>query len=50
MRRGIVELVNKILASYDVAPDGRFLMVRPDTDRPISVILNWSTLLRRPED
>ena len=30
--------------SYDVAADGRFLMIKPtgETDAPISVILNWS--------
>lgn len=34
--------------SYDVMPDGRFIFVTPDETRdvPISVILNWSELLR----
>jgi serine/threonine protein kinase len=34
--------------SYDVAPDGRFIMIRPDEsrDEPITVILNWAELLR----
>jgi len=33
---------------YDVLPDGRFIFVTPDETRdvPISVILNWSELLR----
>jgi hypothetical protein len=37
--------------SYDVAADGRFVMVRPDlestSEAPITVIVNWSELLRR---
>jgi hypothetical protein len=32
--------------SYDVTPDGRFVMIKPDNagERPISVILNWQEL------
>jgi hypothetical protein len=35
--------------SYDVAPDGRFVMVKSDAaaDIPISVIFNWRELLAR---
>jgi len=35
--------------SYDVAPDGRFVMVKPDTaaETPITVILNWTERLRQ---
>jgi hypothetical protein len=34
--------------SYDVAPDGRFIMIKPDENRdePITVILNWLELLK----
>jgi len=34
--------------SYDVTPDGHFVMIKPDDagDRPISVILNWQERLR----
>ena len=32
--------------SYDVAPDGRFVTITSAADPPISVILNWSELLR----
>jgi hypothetical protein len=30
--------------SYDVAADGRFLMIKPsgETDAPIAAIVNWS--------
>ena len=31
--------------SYDVAPDGRFVTVRNDSNPPVSVILNWPALL-----
>jgi Tol biopolymer transport system component len=35
--------------SFDVAPDGRFVMIKPDSsgDAPITVILNWTELLRQ---
>jgi len=35
--------------SYDVAPDGRFVMIKPDTptETPITVILNWTERLRQ---
>jgi len=32
--------------SYDVAPDGRFVMITSAADPPISVILDWTELLR----
>jgi hypothetical protein len=34
--------------SYDVTPDGHFVMVKPDDagNKPISVILNWQERLR----
>jgi hypothetical protein len=34
--------------SYDVTPDGHFVMIKPDDAglRPISVILNWQERLR----
>ena len=32
--------------SYDVASDGRFLMVRPNADPTVSVILEWTALVR----
>ena len=31
--------------SYDVAPDGRFVTARNDSNPPVSVILNWPALL-----
>jgi hypothetical protein len=33
--------------SYDVTPDGRFVMIKPDEaeEKPISVILNWQERL-----
>jgi hypothetical protein len=36
--------------SYDVTPDGRFVMMTvPEAeDAPITVILNWTELLRGP--
>jgi Tol biopolymer transport system component len=37
-------------SSYDVAPDGRFLMLRRDSSRPAEpthVVLNWQSLLER---
>ena len=38
-------------ASYDVAPDGRFVMIQPSedelADRPIYIVDNWFTELRR---
>jgi hypothetical protein len=38
--------------SYDVAADGRFLMIRPTGNlapgkRPFTVVLNWAEELRR---
>lgn len=39
------------IPSYDVGPDGRFLMIRPSGPppgtAPISVVLNWTELLTR---
>ena len=35
--------------SYDVAPDGRFVTVRNDSNPPVSVILNWPALLPSAE-
>ena len=35
--------------SYDVAPDGRFITARDDSNPPVSVILNWPALLARSE-
>jgi hypothetical protein len=38
--------------SYDVAPDGRFLMLRRDSSReaePTHVILNWPPLMARQD-
>ncbi len=32
--------------SYDVAPDGRFIMITSTGEPPFSVILNWTELLR----
>ena len=34
--------------SYDVTPDGRFVVLKPDTtpNEPITVILNWTEMLR----
>ena len=34
--------------SYDVTPDGRFVMIKPDESRnePITVIFNWTEMLR----
>jgi hypothetical protein len=34
--------------SYDVTEDGRFVLIKPQTgtDQPITVILNWSEMLR----
>ena len=38
-------------SNWDVAPDGRFLMIRPDDDEfvapPIHVTLNWTEELKR---
>ena len=33
--------------SFDVTPDGRFVMIKPDNagQRPISIILNWQERL-----
>lgn len=42
----------KMIPSYDVGPDGRFLMIKPagppPGTAPISVVLNWTELLRAP--
>ncbi len=35
--------------SYDVAPDGRFVTARNDSNPPVSVILNWPALLPSAE-
>jgi hypothetical protein len=36
------------LANYDVAPDGRFLMLQPaEPSRAIRVVLGWSAELAR---
>ena len=35
--------------SYDVAPDGRFVSARDDSNPPVSVILNWPALLAPPD-
>ena len=35
--------------SFDVAPDGRFVTVRNDSNPPVSVILNWPALLPSAE-
>jgi hypothetical protein len=34
---------------YDVAPDGRFLMLAEDSSRPtiLNVVLNWTEELKR---
>ena len=34
--------------SYDVTTDGRFLLLKPhaNTQQPITVILNWTEMLR----
>ena len=40
----------KYLSSYDVAPDGRFLMIRDPEGPPrqrINVVLNWFDELKR---
>ena len=41
----------RVVGNYDVAPDGRFLMVKPglqeSTPTLINVVLNWTILLQR---
>jgi hypothetical protein len=40
-----------MIPSYDVGPDGRFLMIKPSGPlpgtAPISVVLNWLEELKR---
>jgi hypothetical protein len=35
------------MAEYDVAPDGRFIAVRRDSEPEIQVVLNWVEELKR---
>jgi hypothetical protein len=34
--------LDPFVADYDVAADGRFIVVRRDEPREISVVLNWT--------
>ncbi len=46
---GVVYNLDRFLADYDVAPDGRFLAVaREAVSVDLHVVLNWSEELRRP--